>query len=359
MQNILHQLMDEYKPRFPATFPREFNPGVGIAGCGKIVQMQHLPAYKKYGIRVNGVYDIIPEVAEKVQQEWNIRRRYQSLEELLSDTEIAVVDIATHPDVRFPLVKQAIEAGKHVLVQKPLACTVEEAQQLIQLADQRGVVLAVNQNGRWSPAWRLATLLIEQGVVGEVLAVTHLFETSFRWTIGTKFDDIPQFVLYDYGIHWIDITRCWMGTAPLDTVRAELFRLPIQPPESKTPWGAWIEFRWKTGQTALIRSIGGANVTRRKHPFWIHGTEGTLRGTVMDQEYLELEKNRTVTVFHLEGNWYPDGFGGTIGELFSAIHEKREPYNSAKHNILSLQMTLSACESASAGGKVIQFSKNP
>ncbi|MFQ3620672.1 MAG: Gfo/Idh/MocA family oxidoreductase [Spirochaetales bacterium] len=336
MNDLIQQVLQEYQPRFP----QGYNPGVAIVGCGKIVQTQHLPAYRKYGVNVIGVYDLVPEIARQVQNSFGIPKVYGSFEEVLEDQRVEVVDIATHPDVRFALGMKAIEAGKHLLVQKPLALTVDEAKRLIEAADKRNVRLAVNQNGRWAPPWRVATLLVEKGYIGEIVAITHLFETSFKWTLGTKYEEIPQWVLYDYAVQ-----------NPVEWVRAELYRLPIQPPESKTPWGALVEIRWKTGQTAIIRSIGGANVTRRSHPFWIHGSEGTLRGMVLDREALELEKNNTVTQFHLQGSWYPDGFGGTLSELFSAIVEKREPYHSAKHNLLSLKLTLAARESAVMGAQ--------
>ena len=349
MAHDLVGVLSKYQPQFP----KDYQPGVAIIGCGKIVQLQHLPAYKKYRVKVVGVFDILPDVAEQVRSTFEIPKVYRTLEDLLEDPRVEVVDIATHPDVRFPLVQQAIEAGKHVLVQKPLAMTVEEAKRIIEMASQKGVKVAVNQNGRWAPPWRVATLLIEQGVLGEVFAITHLFETSFKWTIGTKFDQIRQWLLYDYAIHWIDISRCWMGSTPVEWVRAENYRLSLQPEESKTPWGAIVEIRWQGGKTAVIRSVGGAQVTTRNHPFWIHGTEGTLRGSVMNREWIELEQNHTVTQFHLEGSWYPDGFGGTIGELFSSIVEHREPFNSPSHNLLSLQLTLAACTSADREGERI------
>jgi hypothetical protein len=60
--------------------------------------------------------------------------------------------------------------------------------------------------------------------------------------------------------------------------------------------------------------------------------------------------------FQLEGAWYPDGFAGTLGELASAIAEGREPYNSARHNLLSLEVTLAAVRSAEQDGAAIRLS---
>ena len=106
--------------------------------------------------------------------------------------------------------RRALEAGKHVLSQKPFALDVADARRLVDEAERRGLRLAVNQNGRWAPAWRIATLLVQQGAIGDVCAVTHLYEHDFGWTVGDWPDELEHFVIYDFSAHWIDISRCWL-----------------------------------------------------------------------------------------------------------------------------------------------------
>jgi predicted dehydrogenase len=338
-----------YKPRFPAG-AQEL--GIGVVGCGSIARSAHLPAYRKYGLRVVGVYDVRPEAARAAAEAFGARV-FSHLEELLAHPEVAIVDVATHPRERIPIIRQALAAGKHVLAQKPLAWTLEEAIAVTEEAERRGLRLAVNQNGRWAPAWRVATLLVEEGAVGEVMAVTHLWDVKFRWIPGTPFDELQHFALYDYGIHWIDITRCWLGSRRVRAVRARDFRTPNQPPEGKTPWGAWVEIEGEEGFSGLIRGVGGAETSSPSHPFWIHGTRGTIRGSVLGADYVELEQPGGRVRFDLEGSWFPDGFAGTMGELMCAIAERREPWNSARHNLLTLALTLAACASAEEGGRPV------
>jgi predicted dehydrogenase len=326
---------------------------VGVVGCGSIVKSAHLKAYAQYGINVVGLYDISAEAARQAQEQHGLGRVFDSLDELLAQPEIEVVDIATHPEHRVPLMARALEAGKHVLAQKPLAPTVEEARQVVKLADQLGLKAAVNQNGRWAPPWRIATLLAEQGVIGDVLAVTHLYDMKFGWIPGTHFDTMRHYAIYDYSIHWIDITRCWMASRRPLTVRARDYRTANQPSEALTPWGMWIEVAYDEGASAMIRGIGCAENAERSHPFWIHGTDGTIRGSVLGKDFVELEKNGTFCRYQLEGQWFPDGFAGTMGELLWAIAEDREPSNSARHNLLSLEMTLAAVQSAHRDGEPV------
>jgi predicted dehydrogenase len=334
----------DYRPSFPA------HPApIALIGCGAAAKELHLPAYEAWGVDVAGVYDANPAAAEGVR-----RRVYGSLDELLGDPRVVAVDIATRPADRAPLIRRSLEAGKHVLSQKPLALDLDTARVLVDLADELALRLAVNQNGRWAPQWRAATLLIEQGAIGEVLSVTHLHDKPLPPLVGTHFDELDHFLLYDYDVHWIDISRCWLEQATPTEVRAWDYRTPDQPEHARSPWGAVVEIRYAGGENVLIRTVGDVRTARPGAPFWVHGTEGTIRGSVTPgAEFLELDTGAEVTRLSLEGSWYPDGMAGTLGELLRAIDEEREPFNSARHNLLSLELTLAACRSADQGGAVV------
>jgi predicted dehydrogenase len=342
----------EYRP----TFPAEYRPGVAIIGCGAIAKSHHLPAYARYGVNVVGVYDPLPAATEGLREQFPfVRRVFDRLDDVLRDPAVDIVDIATRPDVRVALIEQAAEAGKHVLAQKPLAPHLPDAARATRRAEQLGVKVAVNQNGRWSPPWRLATVLLEQGAIGDVFAVTHLHDRPLPPLVGTHFDELPHFTIYDYCVHWIDICRCWFADRTVAAVRAVDYRTPDQPARAKSPWGAWIEIRYTDGGSALIRSVGAARTANPSCPFWIHGTEGTIRGSVLLAEALELERDGVTEAFELEGEWRTEGFAGTLAELASAIAEDREPFNSARHNLVSLQLTLAACRSADEAGRPVRL----
>jgi predicted dehydrogenase len=340
----------DYRPSFP-----EGRPAIAIVGCGTAAKDLHLPAYERWGVDVAGVYDVKPMATDGVRERFPfVRSVYGSLDEVLADPEVVVVDVATRPADRPELILRAIEAGKHVLAQKPLAPDLAAARQVVEAAERVGVRLAVNQNGRWAPQWRAATRLIEQGAVGEVFAVTHLHDKGLPPLVGTHFDELDHFVVYDYDVHWIDISRCWLERDTPVEVRAADYRTPDQPHEVRNAWAATVEIRYASGANVLIRTVGDVRTARPAAPFWIHGTEGTIRGSVLlGSEFLELDRDGELTCFELDGAWFPDGFAGTLGELLCAIAEEREPYNSARHNLLSLELTLAACRSADRDGAPI------
>ena len=341
---------------FAPRFPKDYNPGIGIIGCGGIVKSAHLPAYNKNNLNVLGIYDISAEATAGVREKFGVKQVYGDLDEMLANPEIQIIDIATHPAQRIELIRRALEAGKHVLAQKPLALDLYEARDVVQEAAKRGLKLAVNQNGRWSPPWRIATLLIQSGAIGEVSAVTHSFEMRFDFIPGTVFDDINHYAIYDYSVHWIDITRCWLENKPIKCVRARDYRTPDQSPKAKANWGHWVETEYKDGSSGMLRGAACtySGAPHVGHPFVIHGTEGTIRGNVLgSDDYVRIETKSGIFNYQLQGSWFPDGFAGTMGELMCSIAEDREPYNSARHNLLSLQITLTACVSADREGAAI------
>ena len=341
-------------PRFPGD-----RSGVAILGCGGIARTAHLPAYTKYGVGVAGVWSRsgTPDVREEFPV---VERVYSSAEELLSDPAVRIVDIATPPEGRLRWIEAAVEAGKHVLAQKPLTLSTADLDRLPEVlarAESAGLRVAVNQNGRWAPPWRQATLQLRERSIGELVGVTHLHDKPLPPLVGTAFDDVPHMLLTDYLMHWIDITRCWLAEsgARVTTVRATDSRSPGQPDASRNPWSATVDLTADTGATATIRIPGHATASEPGCPFWIHGTAGTLRGSVLlDSDRLDLDRGDGARPLPLGGAWFVDGFAGAMGELMSAVAEGREPENSAADAALSVRVVLAGVASAEAGGAPVE-----
>jgi len=346
----------KYQPEFP---DQTESLGIGLIGVGTVAKKWHLTAYQKYGLKVVGVYDISKQATDRIEQRFSGLRVFSNLDELLNHPEIHVIDIATRPPGRVQLMRKALQAGKHLLAQKPLAVDLCEAYSVVEEAEARRLKVAINQNGRWAPPWRLASLLIRDGAIGEVQSVTHMYDTRMSW-IPTPSHGSTHFFIYDYSIHWIDISRCWLEDKKLIKVRAQDSPAPNLSADYGMMQTMWLVMEYADGANALIRGISCAP-THTGHPFWIHGTEGTIRGNVdcKSGDYIELEKGGSSSRYELEGNWFPDGFAGTMGELLRAVVEDREPYNSARNHLLTLEATLASCKSAEKDGLPIPISSWP
>jgi len=133
-----------------------------------------------------------------------IRQRYPHIElttdyaEILENATVDAVCIVTPPQTHHAFVKEALLAGKHVFVEKPLACTVAEAEELVDLAEQQGKVLMVGQIFEYSPAVQKLKELIERGEVGEIYYID-----STRINLGPPSAQVS--VLYDLAPHDLSI----------------------------------------------------------------------------------------------------------------------------------------------------------
>lgn len=339
----------DHRPQLP-----DARPGVGLVGAGAVARSAHLPAYAAWGVPVVAVASRTTTAARALAEDFGVPTVHDSVADLLADPRVEVVDIATGPAGRLDLVEAAVAAGKHVLAQKPLVVDPAELPRLsavIAAARARGVRVAVNQNGRWAPAWRLATLLVRDGAVGEVVGVTHLHDKPLPPLAGTPFDDVPHMLLTDYLVHWVDITRCWLEGSRVEVVTAHDSRTPGQPDGARNPWHASLHVGLDSGASASLRVVGDARTRTGGCPFWVHGTEGTLRGSVLlGSDALVLERGGESVRYALEGQWFPDGFAGAMGELLTAVAEDREPESSASHVLASVRLGMAAAESAGAGG---------
>ncbi|WNB86581.1 Gfo/Idh/MocA family oxidoreductase [Cellulomonas sp. ATA003] len=343
----------DHRPQLPGRDPAD-RPGVGVVGAGAIARTAHLPAYAAWGVPVVAVASRTPAHAHDLAGRFAIPTVHDDVASLLADPRVDVVDLATGPAGRLDLIEAAVAAGKHVLAQKPLLVDPAELPRLervLAVAAGRGVRVAVNQNGRWAPAWRLATLLVRDGAIGDVVGVTHLHDKPLPPLAGTPFDDVPHMLLTDYLVHWLDITRCWLEGTRVTTVAASDARVPGQPDDARNPWGATVHVGCDTGASASLRVVGDARTRTGGCPFWVHGTQGTLRGSVLlGSDALELERGTTRTRYALDGQWFTDGFAGTMGELLSAVTDGREPEHSAAHVSATVRLGLAARDSAEAGG---------
>ncbi|MFB4349921.1 Gfo/Idh/MocA family protein [Microbacterium sp. CR_7] len=343
----------DIRPVFP-----EHRLAVGLVGAGAIARSAHLPAYRDAGVPVVAVASRRVDAATALASDFDIGTVHDSTDALLADPRVEVVDLATGPAGRIDLIEAAVRTGKHVLAQKPLVSSEAELPRLREVlaeASARGVRVAVNQNARWAPAWRLATLLIRDGRIGQVVGVTHLHDKPLPPLVGTPFDEVPHMLLNDYLVHWIDITRCWLEGSRVVEVAATDHRVPAQPEEARNPWGADLRLVTSTGASASIRIAGDARARGGGCPFWIHGTQGTLRGSILlGSDRLSLDDGEAVTDFALEGQWFTDGFAGAMGELQSAVRDGREPENSASHVLATVRTTLAAVASAERGGTPVR-----
>ena len=258
-----------------------------------------------------------------------------------------VVDIALHPELRAPVIEAALKAGKHVLSQKPFVLDLEVGKRLVTLAEKQGCKLAVNQNGRWAPYVRYLAQVIQRGLVGDVQTVAINLNWDHTWIRGTPFEAIHHVVLYDFAIHWFDMAALFFRDRPARSVFAANAFAPEQ--RVKPPMIGSATIAFEGGTTTL--SFDAHSRFGAEESLCITGSQGTLRarGPVCAAHDVTLFTKRGFAKPELCGQWFNDGFRGTMGELLCAIEEDREPENSARENLRSLAICFAAVQAANTG----------
>jgi predicted dehydrogenase len=330
--------------------PRRYRPKIGLVGCGGIAAT-HLAAYQKAGFHVAALCSRNAETAAARQKElFPDAEIFTDYDTLLRRDDIEVLDLVPHPEHRAPLIERAIAAGKHVLSQKPFVVNLDLGRRLCDLADQSGVRLAVNQNGRWAPHLSYLREAVRTGILGMPLTARIASAWDHNWIKSLAFDRIHHILLYDFAIHWFDFVA---SVFPEKTARMVFANVTRSAGQTATPpllAQALVEF--DDAQAALV--FDGDAKFGAEDRTTIVGTLGTARSngpSLSDQ---------TVTCYTadgwfspaLEGTWFVEGFQGTMGELLSAIEDNRQPLNNARDNLRSLALCFAAVKSADSGRAV-------
>ena len=329
--------------------PQAYSPRLALVGAGGIAG-SHLDAYRTAGWDVAVIASRTLEKAIARRDEYYPdARATDNVASVFADPAIEVVDLTPHPEDRIPLIEEAIKAGKHVLSQKPFVSDLKEGERLARLADDHGVKLAVNQNGRWSPHMAWMRNAARAGLIGAPVGVHLSVHWDHSWIVGTPFEDIEDLILYDFGIHWFDFLVSLVGSRAR-TVRAT--RCFADGQTARIPMFAQCIVEFEGGQASLVFDGGTKFVTHATA--FVGGTEGTMssQGPDFGRQNVTLTTRQGIAEASLEGNWFNDGFRGAMGELLSAIESDRTPVNGVRENLESLRLTFAAVQSSHTGQAV-------
>jgi hypothetical protein len=184
--------------------PRDLGQRIALIGAGGI-SAAHLAAYRSAGFNVAVICSRNRAKAEARRDEYfPDAEATDDVQRTLARDDIAVVDLTPHPAERLALIQTALLAGKHVLSQKPFVLDLNTGQRLVDLAEEKRLVLAVNQNGRWAPHLAWIREAVRAGLIGEVQSCCVSIHWDHSWIGGTAFEQLHELVLYDFAVHWFD-----------------------------------------------------------------------------------------------------------------------------------------------------------
>ncbi len=327
--------------------------GIGIVGYSGIVRAQQLPAYRLAGYRVVAASDRKAERRELAALD-GIPHVYADYRELLRRDDVEIVDCTVDhsPEAmaaRVQILKDAAKAGKAVLMQKPMATDLRTAEEMVQIAGDRGIPFAVNQNLRFDPAIYLTRQFLTPQRFGKP-GFIHFANTSLE---GPKFGFGPEGVVMAWQIHAIDSIR-WISGGEAVSVycanqnHASMYQIEFSSGavcnyfeyhnedtfRSETPARVWAEkgamranHRWNPGSRWERDLIEVRAYDWPKEIGWV--TYNLPDELTNRQVFIKPCYDMCASI---------GGFIGVMGEFMQSLHEKRPALTNARDNLLSLRI---------------------
>jgi predicted dehydrogenase len=285
---------------------------IGLGFVGKA----HLEALRRLGIPVRGIFGSSPDRSRDVARELGIANAYSSLDELMHDSSLTAVHVCSPNHVHYDQSKAALEAGKHVMCEKPLAMNTRESGSLVELSRKLNLVGAVTYNLRYYPLCHQARTLVQQGAIGEPRLIHGsflqdwlLYPTDWNWRLQPELGGELRAVA-DIGTHWLDLLT-WITGRKITELCANLATVV---PVRNRPSGRVETFQKSVGESddfkvttddyasILLNFEGGAHgvctvsqvSAGRKTRLWfeVDGSEGSLAWNSEDPNTLWIGHRR-------------------------------------------------------------------
>ena len=340
----------DYLPKLP----RRKDYRIGCIGAGFIMRDCHLVAYRQAGLNPVAITSRTSDRSREVAKLHSIPKVYDSVQNLLKDQSIEVIDIAVPPEAQPDIIRQAVGHADHIrgiLAQKPLAMSLREATECVTLCEHAGIKLAVNQNMRYDQSVRALKDILRRGILGEPVLGTIEMRAIPHWMPWSeKLHSLSTFVM---SIHHLDTFRYWFG-------EPERVMASTRPdPRTKFPHRDGInlyilEYNNGCRASALDDVWTGPSREGCESDIavrWrVEGTDGMARGTIGWPSYPQrtpstldfTTKQQTGKWFQPRWPevWFPDAFVGTMAQLLCALEEDTKPEISGRDNL----GTIALCE---------------
>ena len=335
---------------------------IGILGCGRIAQVRHIPELaQNANVQLAGYYNPTRSRAEEMARKYG-GQVYDSVEQMLEDNSIDAVVVCLANSAHAPVCIRALQAGKDVLCEKPMATTLEECEAMVQASKQSGHLLLIAQNQRLTRAHQEAKRMILEGKIGRVLT----FRTTFghggpeRWSInpgkGTWFfnkEKAAMGAMADLGIHKTDLIQ-WLLSEPVVKVSAHVTTLDKTGPDGTlipVDDNAICIYTLRNGITGSMTASWTYYGTEDNSTI-IYGTEGILRIYQNPEFAIELiEKDGKKTPFDVEPIQTNDHQtrSGMTDLFIEAIETGKETGLTAREVLPAMRAIFAALESSRTG----------
>jgi predicted dehydrogenase len=327
---------------------------VGVIGCGSIAKHRHLPEYANNSeVEIVAVCDIVEERVHELAKVYSAKA-YTNYEELLSNPDVDAISVCTPNYLHAPISIAALKAGKHVLCEKPMATSREDAEKMIEASEENNKKLMIAHNQRFVPSHQKARQLIGSGEVGKI----YSFRTAFGhggpegWSAdGSEswfFKKEEAFIgaMGDLGVHKTDLLRFVLGE---EFVEVGAFIETSAKQNADVDDTAVCVLKTESGIIGTL-AASWSYVAKEDNSTIIYGEKAILRLEDDPVNSLIVQyKNGEVVKYELGGIQTNEAGGQNntqvIDQFVSAILQDTDVPVSGEEGMKSLQVVLSALES--------------
>jgi predicted dehydrogenase len=260
-----------------------------VVGAGFIGPV-HVEALRRLGVNITGILGVDDSESTSARQKLGLPKAYKSIDEVLSDPAVQVVHLAVPNVLHFPLAKKVLQAGKHVLVEKPLAMNSKESGELVELSRGKKLAAAVCYNVRFYPLNLQAREMARKGDLGTVYAINGsyaqdwlYYDTDYNWRVLADQGGELR-AISDIGTHWMDLITSITGLE-VESVFADLRTVH---PVRKRPKG---EVQTFTGKAAAPAATEPVDITTEDYGCVLFRFKGGARGSLWVSQVTAGRKN--------------------------------------------------------------------
>jgi len=335
-----------------------------LIGCGRI-SPNHIEAAKNNGLDFVAMCDVVPDIMQEKSDKFGLEgvRKYTDYKELLEKEKPQLVAIATESGKHAAIALDCIEAGCNVIIEKPIALSIKDADKIIEAGKAKGVLVCANHQNRFNKSVQYIRKAVEQGRFSKLLhATAHIrwnrgrdYYTQALWR-GTWAQDGGA--LMNQCIHNIDLLR-WMMGDEIDEVFAYTDNKIHPFIEAEDIGIALVKF--KNGSYGIIEGTTNVYPKNLEETLYLFGESGTVKAGGKSVNIIEewsfadkLDDAEYVKATYNENPPNVYGFGHTplYADVIDAIKNKRQPYVDGEAGKRALELVLAIYKSASIGKPV-------
>ncbi|TKK65815.1 Gfo/Idh/MocA family oxidoreductase [Ilyomonas limi] len=328
-----------------------------IIGAGGIVKDAHLPAYKKAGFFVSGIFDLDYDKACILAKQFDIPHVYTSINQMVQHAGVKCIYDVAVPANKIMEVLHQLPHGANVLIQKPMGENLQEAKEIVAFTENNNMLAAVNFQLRYAPYINAAHSMIVQNRFGEISDIEININVFTPWHLWSFLYTAPRVEILYHSIHYIDLVRHFLGN-PSGMI-AKTFKHPAMPQLSSVRSDIIMDYGSQTRAFIHTNHTHDYGLHNQHAYIKIEGAKGAIKinvGALMN--YPEGIKDSFEYVLKssdgqgkwqqlkLEGSWFPDAFIGSMNELMlAATGEKQLPDNGVQDALYTMACVEAAYQS--------------